>query len=202
MKWPKLRELKEAVRSAISKPYTTRYPFEPSVPPEGFRGRPKFYVDDCVGCKACAEVCPSRAIDVEDKIINDKGWRKLTHHYDICIYCGQCERACITEKGIRLTAEYELSGTDRSLMIDEVEKELFLCERCRGIIAPVDHIRWIADKLGSLAFTNPTVLLAKHDELKLLEEIAPWGEPTHKRSDYIRILCPNCRREVIFTEQW
>jgi hydrogenase-4 component H len=48
-----------------------------------------------VGCGACAEVCPSQCIDIVD---GEK--RKFTLHLDSCIFCGQCQANCITEKGI------------------------------------------------------------------------------------------------------
>ena len=39
MRYPKLRELREAIKSLFSRPYTIKYPAEPSVPPERFRGK-------------------------------------------------------------------------------------------------------------------------------------------------------------------
>ena len=66
MRKPKLRELKEAVRAAFSGRFTTKYPFEPHTPPDGFRGKPEFDEDECIGCGACAEVCPALAIKVID----------------------------------------------------------------------------------------------------------------------------------------
>ncbi|HDD65060.1 MAG TPA: 4Fe-4S dicluster domain-containing protein, partial [Firmicutes bacterium] len=105
MKKPKLRELKEAITSLFSKPYTTKFPFEPHKPSKRFRGKPKFDEEKCVGCGACAQVCPSNAIEVKD-IIEEKK-RILIHHPDKCIYCGQCEINCITDGGIKLTDQFD-----------------------------------------------------------------------------------------------
>ena len=203
MKKPKLRELWEAVKALIKGPYTSKFPKVMTVPPKGFRGRPKYHPDDCVGCKACAEVCPARAIDVEDIITEKgKGFRRLTHRYDVCIYCGQCEKACITDKGIQLSDEYNLVLEDRAKATDVAEKELVFCERCGEIVGAKDHIKWIAKKLGSLAFANPNILLMRHDELDLLtHSIGAEGESL-KRVDHLKVLCPKCRRESIFEEQW
>jgi hydrogenase-4 component H len=199
VKLPKIRELIEAIKALIFGPYTSKFPLEQPVIPDGFRGKPQFYEDDCVGCLACIEVCPARAIEyVDDK---KKKLRTLTHHQDICIYCQQCERACITEKGIKLTKEYDLATFDRSKSITQSKKELVICGHCGEVVAPLDHLKFLAKKVGHLLYANPTLLLARHDELKLLEADQPSDSP-HWRSEHMKMLCPNCRREIILKEQW
>ncbi len=204
MRKPKLRETIEAVRSLLSAPYTSRFPRVAPPIPDGYRGRPRYHQDDCVGCGACAEVCPARAIDIEDIVMDGaKGMRRLTHHYDICIYCGQCEAACITEKGIILSKEYDLAGDDRTKMTDFSEKDLLFCEVCGSPVACVDHIRWIAKKIGLLAYANPTIYLTRHkEELNAVMKNAGRDEGQVARSDQVRITCPSCRREILFREQW
>ncbi len=49
MKYPKLRELKEAVISLLTPAYTSKFPAEPHVPFEKFRGKPE--VDDKELCR-------------------------------------------------------------------------------------------------------------------------------------------------------
>jgi len=199
VKLPKIRELIEAIKALILGPYTSKFPLEQPVIPDGFRGKPQFYEDDCVGCLACLEVCPAKAIEyVDDK---KKQLRILTHHQDICIYCQQCERACITEKGIKLTKEYDLATFDRSKSITQSKKELVICEHCGEVVAPLDHLKFLAKKVGHLLYANPNLLLARHDELKLLEADQPLCSP-HWRSGHLKMLCPNCRREIILKEQW
>ena len=73
MRKPKLRELKEAATSLFSRPYTIKYPYEPSIPPETFRGKPEFVEEECVGCGACAQICPARAIEVEEEVSGSSG---------------------------------------------------------------------------------------------------------------------------------
>ena len=41
----KSKEIAEAVRSALSRPYTANYPKVPSPPPEAFRGIPEISED-------------------------------------------------------------------------------------------------------------------------------------------------------------
>ena len=49
------------------------------------------YLDKCdpVGCKACLEVCPSRAW-----FIPKSGAKKIDVNENLCQYCGACEHAC------------------------------------------------------------------------------------------------------------
>lgn len=200
MKYPKLRELKEAVKALIKGPYTSRFPFEPHEPPERFRGAPKFHEKDCTGCSACANVCPPGAITFEDKIEGDRAVRVFTLRYDICIYCGQCQANCLTDKGIMLSREFDLATTGkRTDLIETVEKELVICEDCNEIVGPKDQILWVAKKLGPLAFSNTTVMLfyLQNNSLARLEPSVAEKENFPTRSDRIKILCPRCRREVV-----
>jgi len=102
MRYPKLRELKEAISSLVGKPYTTRFPYQPHKPYERFRGRPEFHVEDCIGCTACLQVCPTGAITFKDEVKKGKAKRILDVRWDVCVYCGQCQANCLTGKGIIL----------------------------------------------------------------------------------------------------
>jgi len=208
MRKPKLRELKEAATAIVRGPYTVKYPYEPSIPPETFRGKPEFVEQECVGCGGCAQVCPARAIEVTDVIASEakqsqpSGRRKLTLHYDHCIFCGQCQRYCTTDKGIRLTNEYDLATYDRTAATVEVEKDLVICEYCGAVIGTADHIRWVARKLGTKAYANLGLALMLYKDLGLVPETAPRPEIPITRADHVRFLCPKCRRELILFEQW
>src|SRR5512135_3850065 len=112
MRYPKLRELREAIRAIIRGPYTTKFPYRPHEPYERFRGRPYFYEKDCMGCTACAQVCPPGAIEWKDEVAGGVAKRKLTVHWDICIFCGQCQANCPTTKGILLSREFDFATTE------------------------------------------------------------------------------------------
>lgn len=210
MKYPKLRELKEAIKALVKGPYTSKFPYQPHKPYERFRGRPEFHQDDCIGCTACAQVCPSRAIDFQDKIANEKGKRVLTIQWDLCIFCGQCQANCPTEKGIILSQEFDLATTRKGEELKEtIEKDLVLCEGCGEVIAPCHQILWVARKIGPLVFSNASLMVSylRNSNLSLSaeggpayggkEKISPQKEQEFLRSDRLKFLCPRCRREAV-----
>jgi hydrogenase-4 component H len=200
---PKLRELREAVKAVFSKRFTTRYPFEPHTPPEGFRGKPEYDEAECIGCRACAEVCPALAIRVIDDLEARPPVRVLEQRSDKCIFCGQCELHCTTKRGIRLTPKYDLSTLDRADLVERVEHELVLCEVCGAAVGTKKHLRWVAEQLGAKAYANPTLIVSADGSMKLA---APAGEraaePTLARSDMMRVMCPACRRTTVLRELW
>ena len=202
MRKPKLRELWEAIKVLfVEGPYTSKFPGQMTIPPETFRGKPQFDPDICVGCGACSEVCPSRSIEVIDDL--DTGKRTLKLRYDICNFCGQCNIYCTTENGIDYTSEYDLAALSRSDMVETVEKELAVCEICGGVVGTKDHLQWITKRLGSLAYSNPTLILSCMDELSQTEIIHSRAkEEKASREDIFRILCPDCRRKVYLAEEW
>lgn len=188
------RVLKQAFRSLFSRPYTTKFPAVPYEPPLAFRGRVRFDPDACIGCGACAEVCPPKCIDVVDDEDSMPPRRRLVQHVDACIWCGQCERYCPTGSGIRLTNEYIAVGYAPEDFEERVDKEMLLCEICGECLAPVDQLRWLVRRLGPLAFTNPTLMLMAGRDLGVVEKpVNSEGTDVH-RADRLRIQCPKCRR--------
>jgi hydrogenase-4 component H len=202
MKIPALfqfRVLKLAIASLFGKPFTTSFPKKPFEAIKEYRGRPRYHKDDCIGCTACAQVCPSKSIDVIDETSGTKPVRKLVHHLDTCIQCAQCQRYCTTEKGIILTHEWDYVGFSSNDFLETCEKELLLCEVCGEVVAPVDQIKWLVRRLGPLAFCNPTVMLISHKELSVVDKGLEKGTEGPSRAMRVNIQCPHCRRKTAFT---
>jgi hydrogenase-4 component H len=201
MRKPKIRELCEAIKALIKGPYTTKFPKAAHVPFARFRGKNEFHEKDCIGCGACSQVCPARAIDLVDELSSDKktARRKLTVNWDLCIFCGQCQASCPTEKGIILSNEFDISTTEKGQGLNQgIEKELVLCECCQEIIAPRDQILWAARKLGPLCFSNASLMLFYLQDMSLAErEAAKTDQNNVLRSDRIKVMCPKCRREAV-----
>ena len=197
MRLPKLRELKEAVTAVFSPRFTTRFPDQPCVVPERYRGKPEFNTDTCIGCGACVNVCPTEALTQADDLEANPKVRKITLRYDTCIFCGNCKESCTTETGIKLSNKWDLAGLDRASMAETHEYELVLCEKCGALVGTKKHLVWLYEKLGPLAYTNPSLLLAKGGELSTKPEDAEQkpGKETVP-SDFMRILCPKCKYEL------
>ncbi|MBU1113285.1 MAG: 4Fe-4S binding protein [Candidatus Omnitrophica bacterium] len=203
MKLPKIRELVEAIKALIKGPYTSKFPKEVHRPHPNFRGQPKFDEEKCLGCCACQEVCPVEAINHLDVVVNvNRPKRYMVHYTDTCIFCGQCEAACIADhQGIKLSTDWELSFFDRSKAQEQIEKEIQLCEICGGVIACRDHLNWISQKLGELTYSSPTLYLSRLKELGVIDENIISALKDQGRSDRVKILCARCRRKTTLTTE-
>ena len=193
MKWPKVREIVEALGSFFSRPYTTKYPSVSFGPVKQFRGRPHYHSEECTGCGACVQVCPAGALQLTDS--KESGKRRFTINYAHCIQCGQCEEKCMTGKGIRLTNEMIPSMFEPDSVIETMEKEIVWCESCGSFIACRDHLLWLAEKLGPYAYALPSLLLIKEARMQTVPPA--FVKEKIRREDLYKMLCPYCRRQVV-----
>ena len=47
--------------------------------------------EDCIGCTACATVCPKKAITM---VLNEDGFYEPKINEQLCIDCGKCTTIC------------------------------------------------------------------------------------------------------------
>ena len=104
------RMLQEMLRSVGQKPATVMYPAVKVTMPARFRGRLKFFPENCIGCKLCMRDCPSSAIEIRK--VADKQF-EAEIDCSRCIYCAQCVDSC-PKKALVSTGEFELAQLDRS----------------------------------------------------------------------------------------
>jgi len=88
-----------ALKWALSKPPTSRYPFEPRRAIAGSRGRLEFTRESCVYCTVCAKRCPTGALSV------NRMQKKWVIDRLMCITCGYCVEAC-PKKSLELTTDH------------------------------------------------------------------------------------------------
>lgn len=198
MKYPKIRELKEAVVSLVTPAYTSKFPSKPHIPYENFRGKPEVDDKNCVGCETCANVCPPNAITIKDD--RNSGKRIITRDFGKCIFCGMCQDHCITGKGVVLSDKiFDLAVFERDKVVERQEKELIICKHCQAIITTKEHIIYMHKKLGPKAFASILNLNMLNEKLQLApkEEVALPVKDELKRKDMFNIICPNCMRSVL-----
>jgi len=90
-------------------------------------------LNNCTGCGACNNVCPTDAINMK---ANDEGFLIPVVNYDKCINCGSCERVCSKDKTAKTTEplivyaarnkDYEIRKNSSSGGVFYVIGELFL----------------------------------------------------------------------------
>lgn len=85
---------------------TSSYPLEPIAVDKNFRGKPEHNPQQCIGCAACVNACPSNALTVETDLASGE----LARQFNLgrCIFCARCEEVCPTA-AIKLSQEYELA---------------------------------------------------------------------------------------------
>ncbi|MBP3384966.1 MAG: 4Fe-4S binding protein [Firmicutes bacterium] len=59
------------------------------------RGRLVIKADRCKGCELCASVCPKKILEIDNKVLNHKGYHPIgITSEEECIGCGNCGIMC------------------------------------------------------------------------------------------------------------
>ena len=93
---------------------TIKYPAEPAVLPELFRGYPRLTQSLCPGeCHACVDVCPTSAVSNFNGLALDMGK---------CLFCPECLRACPTG-AIAFERDEKLASSEREDLVVRQDEE-------------------------------------------------------------------------------
>jgi hydrogenase-4 component H len=160
---PLLKEVMICLRAGR---VTLPYPLKPMKAPPRFRGRPSIDGSKCIGCGACAEVCPPRLIKVTDR----GATRSISMDYSRCTYCARCQEICPVESA-RCTDDFEDATASRSDLVVSVELEMVPCRDC------------------GRPYITKRMLAKMSDEFS-----PPWITEKVAVPDWFQ-LCPDCRLE-------
>ncbi|MEM2025696.1 MAG: 4Fe-4S binding protein [Desulfurococcaceae archaeon] len=154
------KALREGIKALLKGPFTVRYPFEASPPPETFRGAPKRDPEKCTACGACVQGCPTGAISVLDmgKTVAVDVW------YGKCIFCGRCTEVC-PEEAVKMSLEYSLSTTDKNEVREQVPLTAYRCQLCGKLIISERGIEVVKGKVKALPLppSYVTIVSLCHD---------------------------------------
>lgn len=119
----------------------------------------------CIGCGACATVCPALAIT----ILENRKHRIIDINTASCIYCGLCVEAC-PEDAITLISGNELPSLNKDHLHHELKIKLKRCEQCRKTVG------------------------TKKGVLKTVKDIFSKSGINTKELEWVN-LCSSCRRK-------
>ncbi|HYG59768.1 MAG TPA: 4Fe-4S dicluster domain-containing protein, partial [Symbiobacteriaceae bacterium] len=119
-------------RLAVATPRVTLTTYH--APPAGFRGLPTLHGERCVGCGACAHVCPSRLIT----LAVDGARCTLTADLGRCTYCARCAEVCPSEAFL-MSNRYETAVTDPAALRIQAVLQMAFCPDCGKPLGTTRH---------------------------------------------------------------
>lgn len=110
--------------SVLRPSVTELYPEDKPALPENYRGMPTLPVNPatgrsgCIGCGACARMCPEHIISMEVDATDPKDRKPSAFTIDIsrCMWCGLCMEVC-PKNCLRPGRTFELACYNRESMV-------------------------------------------------------------------------------------
>ncbi len=130
--------------AARAKVVTRRYPFEPPVVTEGFRGKIEVDPKLCWGCGVCTRICPPNALTLKQR---EDGTLVLSYFMGRCIFCGMCAEVC-PRGAITVTKEFELASLTMEDLTRDVKHDVVRCRICGRVIGPAVEIKEATKSVG------------------------------------------------------
>ena len=113
-------------KNLLRKPVTVRYPDEPRVYPDRFRGLLALTYDketgeeNCIGCRLCEYICPPQVIQVEMLKGQKRNYAKtFTLELYACEFCELCVQVCPTDAIIMMKSFDLATGDRREMLLDK-----------------------------------------------------------------------------------
>ncbi|MBF0503964.1 MAG: 4Fe-4S binding protein [Candidatus Omnitrophica bacterium] len=106
-----LKGFKVTFKNMLKKPVTLNYPIVKKPMTDRFRGMVDLVPEKCVICYQCIKICPTAALELEHKVLEDNKTKTITKFVfngELCCFCGFCGEICPTD-AIFLNKMYEVS---------------------------------------------------------------------------------------------
>lgn len=134
---------------------TNNFPVVPYEVTDGFRGKPEYSYDLCIGCGSCVVACPSNALSLKKD--DEKGVALWKVDYNRCIFCGRCDEVCPT-RAISLSKEYVMCVLfDKEDLTVTGELKLKECDTCNAFFTTKRLSNYTYEKLVSAGWDRESI---------------------------------------------
>lgn len=129
--------LKKALKTGC---VTSTYPATAAKVDANFRGKPEHNPQQCIGCAACVNACPSNALNVEvSPVSGELEWSLFLGR---CIFCARCEEVCPTA-AIVLSQQVEMAVWRREDLFQRARFAACHCRTCGKPFAVQKEIDYV-----------------------------------------------------------
>ena len=129
--------------------------------------------EDCCGCSSCEQICPTRAITIQNDIY---GFSYPKINDSLCVECHQCETVCPIRNPINIRNEPKLY---RAFAKSEKKRDRGSSGGVFGLIA--EKVLSEGGVVYGAAFDD--TLKLKHVEIQTIDELLPILKSKYLQSD-------------------